>query len=63
MNIKPSNYMSLIYSLTDDMTKATTDYKVRSVNNLEYIASMQTLTEFGICYTTNSYVAPYLTVR
>ena len=31
--------------------------KVRNVNNLDFIRSSQILTEYGICYTTNNFLA------
>lgn len=55
--------MMLIYNVSEDMTKRPAELKVRCVNNLEFIRSMQILTEFGICYTTNTFVGPNLTPR
>lgn len=55
--------MMLIYNVSDDMTRRPAELKVRCVNNLEFIRSMQIITEFGICYTTNNFVAPKLTPR
>lgn len=55
--------MMLIYNVSVDMTKRPAELKVRCVNNLEFIRSMQVITEFGICYTTNNFVAPKLTPR
>lgn len=37
--------------------------KVRNVNNLEFIKCIQVLTENGICYSTNNFLAPNLSTR
>lgn len=52
----------MIYGLTDDLTKfeGSLESKVRNVNNLEFIRSIQVLTEYGICYSTNNYLASNL---
>jgi len=64
LNIRPKDYMLLIYNLTEDLTLQTNqELKVRNVNNLEFIRTLQTLTEYGICYTTNNFIAPKLTPR
>jgi acid-sensing ion channel, other len=66
LKIQPSDYMMLIYNLTEDLTLKSgqdQELKVRNVNNLEFIRSLQTLTEYGICYTTNNFIAPKLTPR
>lgn len=47
LKIKPSNYIYTIHNLTKDLG-------VRTVSNLEFIRSTQTLTEYGICYITNN---------
>lgn len=59
LSIEPKNYLSLIYELTEDLTKTegTLEFKVRNVNNLEFIQVFQILTEYGICYSTNNYLA------
>lgn len=59
LNIRPANYLSLIYNLTEDWTRRTTniELKVRNVNNMEFIRATQILTEYGICYTTNNLLA------
>lgn len=56
LKIKPENYLRLIYDLTEDLTRKTgnIEIKVRNVNNMEFIRATQVLTEFGICYTSNS---------
>ncbi|XP_039436738.1 uncharacterized protein LOC120418426 isoform X2 [Culex pipiens pallens] len=62
LRIQPKDYMSLIANLTEDLTRRDDqELRVRSQNNLEYIRTMQTLTEYGICYTTNNLIAPNLT--
>lgn len=59
LRIRPENYLTLIYSLTEDLTQRTgnIELKVRNVNNMEFIKTTQILTEYGICYTTNSMLA------
>jgi acid-sensing ion channel, other len=59
LKIKPENYMRLIYNLTEDLTRKTgnIELKIRNVNNLEFIRATQVLTEYGICYTSNSLLA------
>ncbi|XP_021701414.1 uncharacterized protein LOC5573493 isoform X1 [Aedes aegypti] len=64
LRIAPKDYMILIANLTQDLTRRDDhELRVRSQNNLEYIRSDQTLTEYGICYTTNSFIARNLTTR
>ncbi|CAO1394018.1 unnamed protein product [Diamesa hyperborea] len=62
LKVKPENYATLIYNLTEDLTRKTgnTELKVRNVNNMEYIRTTQVQTEFGICYTTNNFLAANL---
>lgn len=59
LRITPSTYLKLIYNLTENLTLRTgnIELKVRNVNNLEFIRATQILTEYGICYTTNSLLA------
>ena len=59
LRITPADYLSLIYSLTEDLTikKGNIELKVRNVNNMEFIRTTQVLTENGICYTTNNLLA------
>lgn len=59
LKIKPANYLSLIYNLTEDLTRKTgnIELKVRNVNNMEFIKTTQILTEYGICYTSNNLLA------
>lgn len=59
LNIQPSGYLKLIYDLTEDYTykEGNLEHKVRNVNNLEFIKVTQVLTEYGICYTTNNFLA------
>lgn len=50
--------MQLIYSLTEDLTQLKMfGMKVRTFTNMSFIDSYQTLTEYGICYTTNNMLA------
>lgn len=62
LKIKPEHYAMLIYNLTEDLTRKTSnmELKVRNVNNMEYIRTTQVLTEYGICYTTNNFLAANL---
>lgn len=62
LNIQPKDYLRLIYDLTEDLTKSegNLEFKVRNVNNLEFIRVIQVLTEYGICYSTNNYLATNL---
>ena len=59
LKIRPADYFSLIYNLTEDLTRkeGNIEIKVRNVNNMEFIKATQILTEFGICYTTNNLLA------
>lgn len=59
LNIQPVNYLRTIYELTEDLTKkeGNMESRVRSVNNLEFIKVFQVITEYGICYSTNNYLA------
>ncbi|XP_053691956.1 sodium channel protein Nach [Sabethes cyaneus] len=62
LRIQPKDYMMLIANLTKDLTRQDhQEFRVRTLANLEYIRTLQTLTEYGICYTTNSLIAPNLT--
>uniref|UniRef100_A0A182ILU4 Amiloride-sensitive sodium channel n=1 Tax=Anopheles atroparvus TaxID=41427 RepID=A0A182ILU4_ANOAO len=56
--------MTLIYNLTRDLTRIDdTELRVRTQSNLEFLRTYQTLTEYGICYTTNSFISSNLTAR
>lgn len=59
LQVKPKDYLRLIYTLTEDLTRKTgnVELKVRNVNNMEFIRATQVLTEYGICYTTNNLLA------
>lgn len=59
LRIQPADYLSLIYNLTEDLTRkeGTIEVKVRNVNNQEFIKATQVLTEHGICYVTNNLLA------
>lgn len=60
LNIPSSDYMSLIYNLTEDWTRreggGINEYKVRTTVDRDYVYSEQVLTEFGICYSSNNYL-------
>lgn len=59
LKITPKDYLSVIYSLTEDLTRkaGNIEVKIRNVNNMEFIKTTQILTEYGICYTTNHLLA------
>uniref|UniRef100_A0A182NBU8 Sodium channel protein Nach n=1 Tax=Anopheles dirus TaxID=7168 RepID=A0A182NBU8_9DIPT len=62
LHIHPENYMQVIYNLTRDLSRLDdTELRVRTQSNLEYLRTYQTLTEYGICYTTNSFISSNLT--
>uniref|UniRef100_A0A8W7P7G8 Uncharacterized protein n=2 Tax=gambiae species complex TaxID=44542 RepID=A0A8W7P7G8_ANOCL len=62
LQIQPENYMKIIYNLTRDLTRLDdTELRVRTQSNLEFLRTHQTLTEYGICYTTNSFISSNLT--
>ncbi|XP_055542794.1 uncharacterized protein LOC129728381 [Wyeomyia smithii] len=64
LRVQPKDYMMLIANLTKDLTRQDhQEFRVRTLANLEYIRTLQTLTEYGICYTTNSLIAPNLSTR
>lgn len=65
LKVTPADYLSLIYNLTEDLTvlPGSIENKVRNVNNMEFIRTTQILTEYGICYTTNSLLARNLSTR
>ncbi|XP_058056476.1 sodium channel protein Nach [Anopheles bellator] len=62
LQLQPDNYMKTIYNLTRDLSRLDdTELRVRTQSNLEYLRTLQTLTEYGICYTTNSFISSNLT--
>ncbi|CAD7086027.1 unnamed protein product [Hermetia illucens] len=64
MNIDPEDYMMLIYNLTQDLTRTPDIYsRVRNMNNEDHIHVEQILTEYGICYLTNSYLSEGLSAQ
>lgn len=64
LNIEPADYMDVIYSLTEDWSRRTGgERKVRTIRNLEFGVSEQVLTENGICYMTNNYLAYNISTR
>lgn len=63
LNIKPEDYMMLIYNMTRDLLRDMGDEPVRAIRNHEFVHCEQVLTEHGICYTSNSYVAKNLSAK
>lgn len=62
--INPSLYMKILAKLTEDKSQEDIfDNKIKNINDLEPISVVRTLTEFGICYTTNNYVAANMSTR
>lgn len=58
-NIKPENYLSLIYNLTvdrslKDINDVDNPAKIRATSGLQVVNSRLILTEFGLCYLFNS---------
>lgn len=50
--------MRIIYKMTDDAThEDILSLKVKNFNEKDIISVVQTLTEYGLCYVTNSYIA------
>lgn len=60
LNIPASDYMSLIYNLTQDWSRreggSINEYKVRTMLDREFVYTEQILTEFGICYGANNHL-------
>lgn len=63
MYIDPQTYLSLIYNLTEDLTRRTDAFKVKNINNLEHIKTEQVLTEFGLCYMSNNFHADNMSMK
>lgn len=64
LRITPNLYIKLIAKLTEDLSQEDVfDNKIKNINDMEPISVVRTLTEFGICYTTNSYVAANMSTR
>lgn len=55
--------MMLIYNMTRDQLRDMGNEPVRSIRNHEFIQCEQVLTEHGICYTTNSFIAKNLSAK
>lgn len=56
--------MMLIYNLTRDWTRAeSTEHKVRSLRNVNFVRCEQILTEQGICYVTNNFLSSNLSTK
>uniref|UniRef100_A0A1B0ETT1 Sodium channel protein Nach n=1 Tax=Glossina morsitans morsitans TaxID=37546 RepID=A0A1B0ETT1_GLOMM len=57
LNVKPQQYMELIYNVTADMTRNPIDmYRARCIHDNANIQVRQVLTEYGLCYLTNNYL-------
>lgn len=57
-------YMQLINNVTEDWTRRSLEeFKVRTVYDTTFCKTEQVLTEMGICYTTNNYLASDLSTR
>lgn len=63
LNIKPEDYMMLIYKLTRDQLRGVGEKRVWAIRNKEVIKCELVLTEHGICYTSNSYIAKNLSAK
>lgn len=63
LNIEPKSYMELIYKLTDDLTTTDEEPRVHTIMSSKFIRTIQVLTEYGICYTTNNIIAANLTTK
>lgn len=64
LNVKPQNYMELIYNLTADETMNPNEkQRVRTVDNGANIHTRQILTEYGLCYMTNNILPEEYTSR
>ncbi|XP_055301251.1 uncharacterized protein LOC129567903 [Sitodiplosis mosellana] len=59
LNIQPENYMMLIYNLTKDQLRGD-DPNIKAVLNADFIRCEQVLTENGICYVSNNFLAANL---
>uniref|UniRef100_A0A336KHS0 CSON009699 protein n=1 Tax=Culicoides sonorensis TaxID=179676 RepID=A0A336KHS0_CULSO len=56
--ITPNVYIRIISKLTEDKSQEDKfDTKIKNINDLEPIAVVRTLTDFGICYTTNNFLS------
>lgn len=64
LKIDPKDYMSLIYEMTLEKVRYTDDdQKVRAFSNLNNIRTEQILTEQGICYVANNFLALNLSTK
>lgn len=55
--------MMLIYNLTRDQLRGVGEERVRAIQNQEFVNCEQVLTEHGICYISNSYIARNLSAK
>lgn len=57
-------YMQLISNVSEDwVRRSLEEFKVRTVYDTTFCQTEQVLTEMGICYTTNNYLAANLSTR
>ncbi|CRL02236.1 CLUMA_CG015089, isoform A [Clunio marinus] len=56
LNISSSTYLNLIYNLTEDLTIRKMKY-LENKMKYEYLKVTQVLTEYGLCYVTNNFLA------
>lgn len=56
--------VEIFYRLTEDWSRREEgERKVRAIFDLEFVVTEQVLTEYGICYMTNSYLSRHLSTR
>ena len=56
--------MMLIYNLTEDWTRIEGgERKVRGIRHVQFVRAEQILTEQGICYIANNYLASNMSTR
>lgn len=64
LNLLPEDYMMLIYNMTRDWTRMPNlEARVRAYRNRQMIRSEQILTERGICYVGNNFLASNLSTK
>lgn len=64
LRIDPKDYMSLIYEMTlEKVRNIEDDKKVRAFSNSNNIRTEQILTEQGICYVANNFLALNLSTK
>lgn len=64
MNISPNDYMMLIFNLTRDLSRVKNiDQRIRTYRNTQTMRTEQILTERGICYMSNNFLAFTLSAK